>query len=197
LSAAIRSSSGVGQSRTREELSDSDSSGRSAVVIPAGRGRAEIPTTIKKVSELLKLPDFIRNPGQLFADPKTLPAGPFLAYDHDGKLVSTIYMMPINELDHHKAFNGLPARGGAVDTSACISMRATPALSSRIITSSCGTYPSRTSLASQNNRLLYREVDDRLWSFGLSFSVGALRLATLADLRRWISLIYGVAQRIP
>jgi hypothetical protein len=69
----------------------------------------------KKVSELVKLPDFIPNLGQLFVDPKTLPAGPFLAYDHDGKLVSTIYMIPINELDQHKAFNGLAAPGGNVD----------------------------------------------------------------------------------
>ena len=69
----------------------------------------------KKVSELVKLPDFLPNLGQLFVDPKTLPAGPFLAYDHDGKLVSTVYMIPVNELDQHKAFNGLAAPGGAVD----------------------------------------------------------------------------------
>jgi hypothetical protein len=71
--------------------------------------------TYKKVSELVKLPDFLPNLGQLFVDPKTLPAGPFLAYDHDGKLVSTIYMIPVGELDQHKAFNGLASPGGTVD----------------------------------------------------------------------------------
>ena len=69
----------------------------------------------KKVSELVKLPDFIPSLGQLYVDPKTLPAGPFLAYDHDGKLVSTIYMIPVNEIDQHKTFNQLAAPGGAVD----------------------------------------------------------------------------------
>jgi hypothetical protein len=33
----------------------------------------------KKVSELVKLPDFLPGLGQLYVDPKTLPAGPFLA----------------------------------------------------------------------------------------------------------------------
>lgn len=47
----------------------------------------------KAVSKLVKLPDFLPGMGQLFVDPATLPAGPFLAYDHDSKLVSTIYML--------------------------------------------------------------------------------------------------------
>ena len=78
-------------------------------------GKAPPGGTYKKVSELVKLPDFLPNLGQLFVDPKTLPAGPFLAYDHDGKLVSTIYMIPVGELDQHKAFNGLASPGGTVD----------------------------------------------------------------------------------
>ncbi len=69
----------------------------------------------KKVSELVKLPDFLPNLGQLYVDPKTLPAGPFLAYDHDGKLVSTIYMIPLKELEQHKALQDLAAPGGNVD----------------------------------------------------------------------------------
>jgi hypothetical protein len=32
----------------------------------------------KKVSELVKLPDFLPGLGTLYVDPKTLPAGPFL-----------------------------------------------------------------------------------------------------------------------
>lgn len=66
------------------------------------------------VSKLVKLPDFLPGMGQLFVDPKTLPAGPFLAYDHDGKLVSTIYMVPLKELETTK-FDGLAAPGGKVD----------------------------------------------------------------------------------
>lgn len=69
----------------------------------------------KKVSSLVKLPDFIPNLGQLYVDPDTLPAGPFLAYDRDGKLVSTIYMVPLKSLDAHKKFEDLASPGGDVD----------------------------------------------------------------------------------
>jgi hypothetical protein len=69
----------------------------------------------KKVSELVKLPDFIPNLGQLYVDPSTLPAGPFLAYDRKGKLVSTIYMIPISDIEQHKKLDDLKAPGGAVD----------------------------------------------------------------------------------
>src|SRR3954469_22221441 len=69
----------------------------------------------KKVSELVKLPDFLPGLGQLYVDPKTLPAGPFLAYDHDGRLVSTIYMIPVKDLNPDKKFEDLAAPGGSVD----------------------------------------------------------------------------------
>ena len=69
----------------------------------------------QQVSKLVKLPDFLPGMGQLFVDPATLPAGPFLAYDHDGKLVSTIYMLPIKDLKPDKRFDDLAAPGGNVD----------------------------------------------------------------------------------
>jgi hypothetical protein len=69
----------------------------------------------KKVSELVKLPDFIPGLGTLYVDPKTLPAGPFLAYDHEGKLVSTIYMIPMKDITEQKKFDQLAAPGGTVD----------------------------------------------------------------------------------
>lgn len=69
----------------------------------------------KKVSELVKLPDFLPGLGTLYVNPKTLPAGPFLAYDHAGQLVSTIYMIPLRDLDGQKSFNDLAAPGGKVD----------------------------------------------------------------------------------
>jgi hypothetical protein len=70
----------------------------------------------QKVSELVKLPDFLPGLGQLYVDPATLPAGPFLAYDHDGRLVSTVYMLPIEDLTNKdKRFDDLAATGGAVD----------------------------------------------------------------------------------
>src|SRR5262245_23774927 len=54
--------------------------------------KAPPPAPFQKVSKLVKLPDFIPGIGDLYVDPATIPAGPFLAYDHDGKIVSTIYM---------------------------------------------------------------------------------------------------------
>ena len=69
----------------------------------------------QKVSELVTLPDFLPGLGQLYVDPATLPAGPFLAYDHDGKLVSTIYMIPVEDLTPDKKFDDLAVGTAAVD----------------------------------------------------------------------------------
>lgn len=69
----------------------------------------------QQVSKLVKLPDFIPGLGQLFVDPSTLPAGPFLAYDGDRRLVSTIYMVPISDLKPGTSFDDLTALGGNVD----------------------------------------------------------------------------------
>ena len=69
----------------------------------------------KKVSELVKLPDFLPGLGTLYVNPSTLPAGPFLAYDHQGRLVSTIYMIPLKDMDSHKNIADLASPGGKVD----------------------------------------------------------------------------------
>jgi hypothetical protein len=76
--------------------------------------KAPPPAPYKKVSTLVKLPDFLPGLGTLYVDPNTLPAGPFLAYDHKGRLVSTVYMIPIKDLDAHKKFDDLKAPGGKV-----------------------------------------------------------------------------------
>jgi len=77
--------------------------------------KAPPPAPYKKVGTLVKLPDFLPGIGTLYVDPKALPDGPFLAYDHQGKLVSTIYMVPLTEFDGHKTIDDLPAPGGHVD----------------------------------------------------------------------------------
>jgi hypothetical protein len=69
----------------------------------------------QKVSALVPLPDFIPGMGTLYVDPKTLPAGPFLAYDREGTLVSSIYMVPLKDLEAKKAFNNLGAAREKVD----------------------------------------------------------------------------------
>jgi hypothetical protein len=88
------------------------------VSLPAGAAdvmKAPPGGAYKKVSTLVKLPDFLPGLGTLYVDPKTLPEGPFLAYDHAGRLVSTIYMVPLKDLDGQKAFDDLAAPGGKVD----------------------------------------------------------------------------------
>ena len=69
----------------------------------------------QKVSALVPLPDFIPGLGMLYVDPKTLPAGPFLAYDRQGTLVSSVYMIPMKDLTAHKPFEKLAAAPAKVD----------------------------------------------------------------------------------
>jgi hypothetical protein len=69
----------------------------------------------KAVSTLVKLPDFVPGLGQLFVDPATLPAGPFLGYDHQGKLVTTTYMIPLSMMKPKMNFDDLKVPVGTVD----------------------------------------------------------------------------------
>ena len=73
------------------------------------------PEPYQQVSDLVELPEFLPGLGQLFVDPGTLPAGPFLAYDRDGELVSTVYMIPVADLNPDTTFDNLGAPGGNVD----------------------------------------------------------------------------------
>src|SRR5207244_1571933 len=65
------------------------------------------PASFKKVSSLVKLPDFLPGLGTLYVDPATLPVGPFLGYNHQGKLVNIVYMVPLKDFDAHKNFESI------------------------------------------------------------------------------------------
>ncbi|HKV51170.1 MAG TPA: hypothetical protein VJO52_08225 [Gemmatimonadaceae bacterium] len=69
----------------------------------------------QQVSKLVPLPDFLPGLGTLYVDPATLPAGPFLAYDHQGNLVSSIYMIPLKDMNAHKGFTDLAIAHERVD----------------------------------------------------------------------------------
>ncbi len=69
----------------------------------------------KKVSTLVPLPDFIPGLGTLYVDPATLPAGPFLAYDRQGRLVSSVYMIPVKDIQAQKKFEDLGVARERVD----------------------------------------------------------------------------------
>jgi hypothetical protein len=73
----------------------------------AAQSKAPPGGAYKEVSTLVPLPDFVPGLGTLYVDPQTLPAGPFLAYDHQGKLVSSIYMIPLEDMNAQKAFSDL------------------------------------------------------------------------------------------
>jgi hypothetical protein len=64
----------------------------------------------QKASELVGLPDFVPGLGTLYVQPKTLPAGPYLAYDRQGHLVSSVYMIPLKDIAAHQKvnFTGVP-----------------------------------------------------------------------------------------
>lgn len=69
----------------------------------------------QKVSQLVALPDFLPGLGTLYVQPATLPAGPFLAYDRGGNLVSTIYMVPMKDIESRKKLEALAAAPQRVD----------------------------------------------------------------------------------
>jgi hypothetical protein len=69
----------------------------------------------KKVSSLVQLPDFLPGLGTLYVKPDTLPAGPFLAYDRQGHLISSVYMIPLKDLEAHKTFDDLAVAHAKVD----------------------------------------------------------------------------------
>ena len=68
----------------------------------------------RKVSALVDLPEFIPGMGTLYVRPETVPAGPFLAYDRGGEHVSTIYMIPLAEMNAKAKWTDLGARGRKV-----------------------------------------------------------------------------------
>jgi hypothetical protein len=85
-----------------------------ALVVLAGCAlRAPPGGDYRKVSELVRFPDFYPGLGTLYVQPQTLPYGPFRAYDRRGVLVSTIYMIPVRALNPDTMIGllqGTPAR---------------------------------------------------------------------------------------
>jgi len=78
-----------------------------APAVSAADIKTSPPASFKKVSSLVKLPDFVPGLGTLYVDPATLPVGPFLGYSHKGKLVNITYMVPLKDIDGHKNFETL------------------------------------------------------------------------------------------
>ena len=75
---------------------------------------------------------------KLFVDKKTLPAGPFLGYDTNGKLVATVYMIPLGDLGVSGNSRTSLRRGRRSTTSISGTIPATSGSRRRIITSFSG-----------------------------------------------------------
>jgi hypothetical protein len=99
LGATMSACTGMSDKSTTDK-SMSDESMHAAMMAPPGGD-------YKKVSELVALPDFIPGLGTLYVQPGTIPPGPFLAYDRTGRLVSTIYMVPLADMQAQKKFDEL------------------------------------------------------------------------------------------
>ena len=83
--------------------------------VAAGLETAPPGGAYKRFGDLVGTPGFFPGLGTLYVDPKTLPTGPFLAYDRAGRLVSTVYMVPLKSFETHMRIDGLAAPGGKVD----------------------------------------------------------------------------------
>jgi len=60
----------------------------------------------KIVSQVIPgLPEFWPGLGHVYVDPATTPTGPYFAYGHNSKLVSTIYMIPLSDLSSDAKFD--------------------------------------------------------------------------------------------
>jgi hypothetical protein len=83
--------------------------------LAAGLATAPPGGVYRKLGDLVGPPDFLPGLGTLYVDPAMLPQGPFLAYDHAGRLVSTVYMISLKSFETHMTIEALAAPGGTVD----------------------------------------------------------------------------------
>lgn len=85
---------------------------------PGAKSKAPPGGRYRKLSELVRFPDFYPGLGQLWVEPDAFPIGPFRAYDRNGELVSTILMVPLKDLNAHKtreAIQGTPEPVNHID----------------------------------------------------------------------------------
>jgi Putative peptidoglycan binding domain len=69
----------------------------------------------KKMGSLYQLPEFFSGLGMLYVQPETMPVGPYLAYDRQDNIASTVYMIPLKDFRASKAFRSLVAPHEKVD----------------------------------------------------------------------------------
>ena len=81
---------------------------------PPNRRKIAENNGYKRVSDLVNFPKFFPGLGVLFVKPDTLPLGPFLCFDRKDRLMATVYMVTIKDIDDHKSLEA-PGFAGPVD----------------------------------------------------------------------------------
>lgn len=76
---------------------------RRAVRAPPNQRRIAEKNGYRPLSELVNFPKFFPGLGILLVKPDTLPLGPFLCFDRNDRLVATVYMVPIKDIDDHRS----------------------------------------------------------------------------------------------
>jgi hypothetical protein len=99
---------------TRAALLASELTQRAGEEPQAPPSKAPPGGAFRKLSTFSQAPDFFTGLGTLYVDPRTLPVGPFLAYDRQSNLVSTVYMLPLKDLGARRSFSALPVVHAAV-----------------------------------------------------------------------------------
>jgi hypothetical protein len=69
----------------------------------------------QKLSQIARFPDFYPGLGTLYVQPDTMPIGPYYSYDRRGRLVNTIYMVPMRFFDEHQVVNMIQGSPRPVD----------------------------------------------------------------------------------
>jgi Putative peptidoglycan binding domain len=100
---------------TRQLLMRGDLKQTGGEAKPAAWLKAPPGGDYKKLSSLAQLPDYLPGLGTLYVNPATLPVGPFLAYDRQGNLVSSVYMIPLKDFRAGKSFNTLAVAAPKTD----------------------------------------------------------------------------------
>ena len=98
------------QALMRSDLSQTAGEAGQESLLKAPPGGAYV-----KLSSLAQSHDYFPGLGTLYVNPTTLPVGPFLAYDRQGNLASSVYMIPLSDFRAGKAFNRLTAARAKAD----------------------------------------------------------------------------------
>jgi hypothetical protein len=67
------------------------------------------------MSQVSQFPAFLPGLGTLYVQPGTVPFGPYYGYDRQGRLIDTVYLIPLRMLDVHAAQNLLKGSLAPVD----------------------------------------------------------------------------------